>query len=60
MFNVELNFGYRTMYFQFETLELAQDFIKVAMNAECMSDEESSSEFTATLTFRKTYEKEEK
>lgn len=60
MFNVELCFGYKTMQFQFETLELAQDFVKVAMNAECMSDEESSSVFTATIMFRKTYEKEEK
>lgn len=60
MFNVELNFGYRTMYFQFETFELAQDFVKVAMNAECMSDEESSSEFEATVTFKKAYKKEKK
>lgn len=61
MFNVELRYGYRSMYFEFETLELAQDFIKVAMNAECMSDiKENGSELTAIVTFKKTYEKEEK
>lgn len=60
MFYVDLCYGYKTMYFQFETLELAQDFVKVAMNAECMSDEESSSEFTATVSFRKEYKKEGK